>query len=336
MSFISKICAFSMLFVGVLLLSGGDSRAEEKLVTIPDDMASFMGDPDRGSEPEAKYQKPGKWNPTVRPVVVSEGHPVRDYGHYRMKKSVVLPASPLIHIPSEDEYKKAFSRFKVHTWEDGKDLLYSFMTPDESIEAPKNGFPLVICFPGIGGIGKTSLSQGRKSSQVLQWGTDAYRKAFPAYVLHPHPKYKTHKYRDTGGADATEMIDHYLDLIDHIVKENNIDKNRIYICGFSMGGTSCWQLMLKRPDFFAAAAPCAGVPLVDPEEAAVVKDVPIWMFCGNQDPWSGSIMYIKTYQNLVDAKAAKVRFWEIQDMAHSGKPLNLTAIADWLFKQSRE
>lgn len=326
--------------LGALFLFGAGLQAvaAEDLVQLPDDIASYKGDPARGPEPEAKYQKPGKWTPTLREVVLAAGNPLFDYGHFRMKIDTVdSRRSPLVYTPSDEELKKAHARFEDVAWKDGKELHYSILKPEESIKAPKNGFPLVISFPGIGGIGKESLTLSKKkSSQPLLWGTDAFRKAFPAYVVHMHPKSKTHEYREEGGADATPMVDHYLDLIDFLVETYDVDKKRIYVYGFSMGGTSCWQVMLKRPTFFAAAVPCAGVPLVDPEEAKQVKDMPIWMFCGNQDPWSGSIMYIKTFQNLEDAGAKTVRFWEIQDLAHSAPQLYMPLIADWLFKQVRD
>ena len=70
-------------------------------------------------------------------------------------------------------------------------------------------------------------------------------------------------------------------LVDSLVKNLNIDPDRIYITGISMGGFGVWDAISHWPDKFAAAVPVCGGG--DTAKAAVVKDIPIWDFHGDQD-----------------------------------------------------
>ena len=44
----------------------------------------------------------------------------------------------------------------------------------------------------------------------------------------------------------------------------NVDENRIWLTGYSRGGNLCWDLALRFPGIFAAAAPQAGGPRINP------------------------------------------------------------------------
>ena len=59
------------------------------------------------------------------------------------------------------------------------------------------------------------------------------------------------------------------------------DRNRVYLTGFSMGGTGTWSLGAKYADRWAALVPVASEST--PEWAAKVKDIPTWAFEGSED-----------------------------------------------------
>lgn len=73
-----------------------------------------------------------------------------------------------------------------------------------------------------------------------------------------------------------------MELIDHLSKEFNVDTNRVYVTGHSMGGFGTWNAIWAAPKRFAAAIPSAGglLPWKDPTE---FKHVPIWAFHGGID-----------------------------------------------------
>ncbi|MCH8513809.1 MAG: hypothetical protein LAT83_19440 [Kiritimatiellae bacterium] len=252
-----------------ILLSLPAAETPAALPEIPGDMGPFMGDPERGPEPSERHAATRTY-PDLDPIVLSNGHPLRDFGHFRMSREVSHGRrTPFVLQIPKDEMAATKERWERHAFRDGEHLHYSLARPADNAVAPEHGFPLVVLQPGIGGIGKKSTGEN------------------------------------------------------------------IWLTGHSMGGSSTWYIMLARPDLVAAAVPLAGIPPIDLEEAERIKDIPIWMMMGNNDPWSGSFPYIRTYQNLVQAGAERVRFWEIQDIGHSGGAQSLWPIAEFLFSFRR-
>ncbi len=70
-------------------------------------------------------------------------------------------------------------------------------------------------------------------------------------------------------------------LIDAVAVEHKVDRKRIYVTGLSMGGFATWDLACRYPDRFAAIVPICGGG--KPDQAAKMKDVPVWAFHGALD-----------------------------------------------------
>ncbi|HEX8552300.1 MAG TPA: sugar-binding protein [Abditibacteriaceae bacterium] len=73
------------------------------------------------------------------------------------------------------------------------------------------------------------------------------------------------------------------ELIDALAKQYAIDPNRVYLIGFSLGGIGSWEVALDQPERFAAVVPIGG-RMGSPADAARLKNVPIWVFNGADDP----------------------------------------------------
>jgi pimeloyl-ACP methyl ester carboxylesterase len=84
-----------------------------------------------------------------------------------------------------------------------------------------------------------------------------------------------------GGWTSEARRQAVFELIDGLLQEFPIDRQRIYLMGFSLGGAGTWNYLQQRPGFFAAANPqaLAGRGL-DPE---VLKNTPIWATIGIND-----------------------------------------------------
>ena len=67
-----------------------------------------------------------------------------------------------------------------------------------------------------------------------------------------------------------------------VMTKYNIDPNRLYITGPSMGGRGTWDIMRRYPHMFAAAAPAAAPAGVD--DAPLYVNQNIWALCGEVDP----------------------------------------------------
>src|SRR5262249_44159958 len=68
-----------------------------------------------------------------------------------------------------------------------------------------------------------------------------------------------------------------------VPKEFNIDAERIYLMGHSMGGGGTWHLGLKHPDLWAGLAPIAPAVFRPAEEVEKIKHIPVILIQGDKD-----------------------------------------------------
>jgi len=304
--------------------------------------ANLFGDVTRGPEPNpGQVELPlPDWDEPRAQATANQGNPYDDIGHYRLKNDAwqapyIIDEGTDPWDMTQTELDAAAARFGPTTdWGDGSLVKYQVLAPPGGATMPPNGWPLVVYCPGSGAVGRSSFTSWTVSDEVV-WASAYYREHYPAYVLVFHPQIRTVNYPDQTLTTTSAAFDAYLEVIDEIVLTNPIDQNRIYTLGFSMGGSTVWQMLLERPGFFAAAAPAAGRPFEagNSSEAAAIKDNLIWMFVGNQDPWQGSAKYIAAFQQLEDTGATGVRFWEVQDMAHVDHPMVILHLPEWMFAQ---
>ncbi|MGE3174963.1 MAG: alpha/beta hydrolase-fold protein [Planctomycetota bacterium] len=65
-----------------------------------------------------------------------------------------------------------------------------------------------------------------------------------------------------------------LTLIEIAKAQHDVDPDRVYVMGFSMGGTGSWFMAGRHTDLFAGASPCAGVIMAAPKsQVARAADV---------------------------------------------------------------
>ena len=84
-------------------------------------------------------------------------------------------------------------------------------------------------------------------------------------------------------------------LIEHVSNLMSVDQDRVYLTGYSMGGSGTWETASYAPERFAAIAPVSGGGNV--EQAERLKTIPIWAFHGDQD----KVVPIEASQRMVDA-----------------------------------
>lgn len=73
-----------------------------------------------------------------------------------------------------------------------------------------------------------------------------------------------------------------LKLMDNFIEKKQVDKQRIYLSGLSMGGMGTFEMLYRRPDMFAAATPICGNGITQLVESYATK-VPVWIFHGSDD-----------------------------------------------------
>ena len=85
---------------------------------------------------------------------------------------------------------------------------------------------------------------------------------------------------DTSG---NRDIDFVKAIIDKMVTQHKIDRNRVYLGGFSMGGMFTYHAMNRIPDLIAAFAPVSGYPMGGATANANVRPLPILHIHGTSD-----------------------------------------------------
>lgn len=199
-------------------------------------------------------------------------------------------------------------------------------------------FPLVLMLHGSGGIGADNRAQ--LGMLARSWSLPAIAKQFPAFVIAPQFAARTANYardRTDGGPSsrAGPALEAALALVEHYVKTEAVDPERIYVVGFSMGASAAWHAVTGRPGLFAAAVPFSGVA---PERALApgLAATPIFMVHGNADT-TNSIASDRLMYAALQRAGGAVRFREVEGLDHN-VPLDMLAATDWrtwLFGQRR-
>ena len=105
------------------------------------------------------------------------------------------------------------------------------------------------------------------------------------------------------------------ELLAYLDETYNIDKDRMYLTGLSMGGYGSWRLAADEPQIFAAVAPICGVG--DPADAKKLLRVPIWAWHGTDDnsvPLSGSVDIIEA---IAAAGGKRARLTTLEHVGHN-------------------
>jgi poly(3-hydroxybutyrate) depolymerase len=126
-----------------------------------------------------------------------------------------------------------------------------------------------------------------------------------------------------------------LEALERLRKEFNIDADRIYIAGLSMGGYGTWDAISRNPTLFAAAVPVCGGG--DEAMADKIKDIPIWCFHGDAD---NAVPVARSRQmiNAIKAAGGTPKYTEYPGVGHNSwdKAYAEPELAKWLFEQKRK
>lgn len=102
-------------------------------------------------------------------------------------------------------------------------------------------------------------------------------------------------------------------ILMHVLKTRKVDRKRLYITGLSMGGYGTWDMIMRYPDLFAAAAPVCGGG--SPAHAGRIAAMPIWVFHGADDevvPAEASRMMVEALKKV----KSSVKYTEYSGVGH--------------------
>lgn len=219
----------------------------------------------------------------------------------------------------------------------GRLLSYRLLSPPELV--PGRRYPLVVQFHNSGAIGTDNLGQIDNDLPARAWAIPEIRAAYPAFVLVPQFSERSANYDDPAtprAAFAGPQLAMALELIDSLAASNPIDRQRIYVSGFSMGGSTAWLAALARPDLFAAALPISAIA-PDRAEAATLAQLPVLALHGNADEENPIASDREMLLAIRAAGGRRARLREYAGLAHQppGDYLPGRWWRDWLFAQRK-
>ena len=190
---------------------------------------------------------------------------------------------------AQDSSLYRYSRFISN----GDTLNYRLMYPDRYDVNKK--YPVVLFLHGVG-------ERGNDNEAQLKWGGTLFsdstnRTKFPAFVIFPqcaNEDFWANMSMDNSKKDSQGVYVYHSNrpfnpslglvskLIDSFARTPQVDSSRFYLGGLSMGGMGTFELLWRKPKFFAAAiAICGGG---DPGQVKrYANKFPIWIFHGGSD-----------------------------------------------------
>ncbi|NBP67143.1 MAG: pyrroline-5-carboxylate reductase [Cytophagia bacterium] len=142
-----------------------------------------------------------------------------------------------------------FQTLEFKDKETGKTMTYNLYVP-ENYDKSKS-YPLVQFIADASTVGKGAKAPLMQGYGGIIWATNESQNANPCFVLVPAfagPNWATN---DKG--EVSDEVGISFRLLNQVVSDYNIDKNRIYTTGQSMGGMISFYLNATYPDFFAAS-----------------------------------------------------------------------------------
>jgi predicted peptidase len=202
--------------------------------------------------------------------------------------------------------------------------------------------PLLVSLHAVGGRGTDNVAQLGPDIELLV--SQRIQKAWPAFILapqcpegdewinrHASPPFRPYDLSQFRESDANRLT---VALVDDLIARYPIDAGRVYVMGFSMGGSGVWDVLMRHPGVFAAGIPITGVG--DVGRAGLLADTSIWAFHGELD----EVSPVGNGRSMFDALkkyGTRARYTEYKGVGHGsvGPALDEPELFPWLFAQRR-
>jgi predicted peptidase len=235
--------------------------------------------------------------------------------------------------------------YKAEQFIYGKDTLnYRILYPSDYDVNRK--YPLVLLLHGAG-------ERGNDNEAQLKWGGDLFvdstnRVEYPAFVIFPqcpaddfwaNIKREPEKKDSLGGfsfvnsKQPRKSLGLVSRLVDSMAQTPQVNTKKMYVGGLSMGGMGTFEILWRKPKFFAAAFPICGGGSAE-QVKIYAKNFPVWVFHGASDPVvpvSNSRLMVKALK----AAGAKVKYSEYPGVGHDSwnNAFAEPEFLKWLFAQ---
>jgi predicted peptidase len=250
--------------------------------------------------------------------------------------AVVQGSDGPIGLESKEHYASKTETL-AHSNSQGKCMPYRLYSPPRL--EPGKTYPLVVSLHGAGSRGDDNVKH--LVPWVAGWTADDVQKDNPCFIVMPQTKMQWVPVAFNNGSYSvdkrppSESIVLLKEMVDVLLATKPIDRNRVYVVGTSMGGYGAWDFVLRNPDLPAAVVVFCGAG--DPSAVDRLKDVPVWVFHGDQDkvvPVSGSTDMIQALKAL-GATDARLSLYEGVGHDVYTKSWKHPGLVEWMFQQQQ-
>ncbi len=225
-------------------------------------------------------------------------------------------------VPSATADNPTSPGFHVRTIkaEDG-DRKYTVYVP-EGYDGSK-AFPVILFLHGASERGEDGVLPAQSGLGPAILGRLA---GMSAVVVFPQAK----KTWTAGSPDSNAA----LTALNDVLAGYKTDPKRVILTGLSMGGHGSLELAAARPERFAAVVPMCGPSRT--EDAAKIKNLPVWSFCGDADR-DRTVLGMRAMTEALLKDGAQARYTEYRGVGHNcwDRAYNDAELIDWMLAQHR-
>lgn len=218
----------------------------------------------------------------------------------------------------------------------GESLPYQFFQSSEVKEA----VPIILFLHGAGQRGNDNYEQKCHGfNDIVKYSQENNK---PCYILAPQCPLEM-QWVNTDWTKESHRIPEFpslplklaLELLQQKINELNVDRQRVYICGLSMGGYGTWDAITRKPDLFAAALPVCGGG--DVTKAVEITHIPLWTVHGDVD----DVVPVSRSRDMVSAlqeAGGSPTYTEHKGAGHDvwSRTFKDNNMLNWLFLQKKK
>ncbi len=240
----------------------------------------------------------------------------------------------------DDVVKQFEERSFTYTGGEYKNEAFKYrLLKPEKIEAGKT-YPVVLFLHGAGERGDDNTNQLQYLPE--QMAKQEFRRKYPCFLVAPQCRagkmWVQLNWSDKTSVPMKEPGDQMkvvLGILEDVLKNNPTDPDRVYLTGLSMGGYGSWDLAMRMPEKFAAAAPICGGG--DETHADTLVKLPVWAWHGDAD----EAVPVERSRKMIDAikrAGGNPKYTELKGVGHNSWTPAYSSpegLIPWLFEQRR-
>ena len=222
---------------------------------------------------------------------------------------------------------------KIYKNSRGETMPYRLFVPRGYNKQRK--YPLVLWLHGGGGRGNDNVKQisGGNTLGAHVWTQPENQSRYSCFVVAPQcPENEYWTIFNT--TQPSRQMQLALEILQDLQRTFNIDSQKLYVAGQSLGGFGTWSVISEHPQMFAAAVPICGGGTES--EASKLIRMPIWAFHGEADQ-AVSVERSRKMIAAIKAAGGAPKYTEYKGVGHViwERVFNEAELLPWVFAQTR-